>query len=157
MENQDWQIIDREFLMECCCSNEQAVEFFLQFYRVMHGWDDLVDKDNELSMDDIDRPFIELFFGLMPNLFYRQYHHLLQPVVIMCINAWRDSTWLEREHGEKGRRFAYILRTYPADVLIQIALITGGYSHMRAVSKKVREILIHLETYEQYTQELDRA
>lgn len=156
MENKNWQIIDREFLLWVCCNNEQAVEFFLQFFSVMHGWDDLVDMDKELDMEDVDRPFIELFFGILPNPFYRQYQHLLQPVVIMCINAWRDSTWLERQ-DEKARRFAYVLRTYPADVLIQIALITGGYVHMRAVSKKIREILINLETYEQYTQELDRA
>lgn len=156
MEDKKWQIIDRHFLLDCCSGNEQAVDFFLQFFNVMHGWDDLVDQDKELDMEDIDRPFIELFFGILPNQFYRQYQHLLQPVVIMCINAWRDSTWLERQ-DEKARRFAYVLRTYPADVLIQIALITGGYSHMRIVSKKIRELLINVESYESYSEELGRA
>lgn len=154
MENKEFQFIDREFLLECSCGDGAAADFFQIFYDTMHAWDDLVDRDKPAGIDTV---FIEPLFNLSANSFYAKYQHLLQPVVIMSINAWRDSTWLEREHGEKGRRFAYVLRTYPADVLVQIALITGGYSHMRAVSIKIREILINLESFEDYSQELGRA
>lgn len=156
MEDKSWQIIDHDFLLWCCNGDAGAVQCFLHFYKIMHGWDDLVDKDQELTDEQIDTPFIELFMGLMTNVFYKQHYHLLQPVVIMSINAWRDSTWLERQ-SDTGRRFAYVLRTYPADVLITIALITGGYDHMRTVSKKIREILMNLESFEAYTEELNRA
>lgn len=86
------------------------------------------------------------------NAFFHAHAPALLPTLTLAINAWLDANELERSDSQHERMWAFFLRNLGMDVFIQVALLTGGLEHMRAVSLEIRRFFTH-ETYAEWRHE----
>jgi hypothetical protein len=131
----------REFLQYALRGNVPAVEFCELLGQITQVWDDIIDGDNpELTHEDINAAFWNLFIALPNNVFYQQNFHTLSPLLQAAIVDWWDSNELVKG-GVTEKAAAYVLRDTLTTIVIHCARIIGGYAWMREVSMEVRKFL----------------
>jgi hypothetical protein len=123
---------------EVACGNADALKFIFHWNLYCHGIDDIV--DGSLAMRDPEQ-VVGLFAeaNLLYTLpFYRANWERLQSVVMLITNAYADSVMWEDSYDKGQRTMADVLRFAGNEMLFAVALICGGYQHMRRVSAKLR-------------------
>jgi hypothetical protein len=108
-DTEDWRKVRNLKLLEWFGGNQSAVDFIVAISSVSELWDDLVDKDRELTRKDIDLVFWNALVTLPTNEFFNQHRTFLMPLVIQSINAWQDSVELE-SGSTNDRAYALTLR-----------------------------------------------
>ncbi len=104
-------------------------------------FDDLIDKDYVVSPEQICRAFFELLGGLWLNPFFIQNAQTLIPLHIASYNAFMDSNaWEDKDRLR--RLYAHVMKDYINELMGLVAFLTGGYSHMRQCSLKVKEVFL---------------
>lgn len=146
---------DREQLLRWMKGNKEAVEFIDLACDIAHVWDDLVDQDKELEVDDINRIFFNSLVRLPRNPFYRKNFDHLNSVMMNSISNWQIATKLEREGGDYETSIAFVLRSSYVDLITQAAMLCGGGKWACKVGEEARR-LTHEETYEGYLKNLDK-
>ena len=131
------QLVD--FIRHVVRGNETAVDFFMMLHRVLHFWDDLIDKDKPISDLDTNVAMWTALIDLPNNTFYRDNFHSLQPVLANAIANWATATKFEREPTEKRLEIAFISRSDYINVLLQCAYIVGGAPWLFEITPVVRE------------------
>lgn len=130
------------FAVELCRGNQQAIEFCNIFYRYVHAIDDLIDlkEDGRPTMSNEDILAIFADAALLYNcpFFYQNRQHLF-PLIISVTNQYADSVSWERSPVNRRRAIADVLRCCGDEVLFLVAMICGGWRHMRQMSQKIRE------------------
>lgn len=124
---------------EICCGNPDALRFVMHWNLFCHGVDDIVDMPEfRESPEQIVSVFAEanVLFTLP---FYQANFAKLQTTVMLVANAYADSVAWEKSSELHQQRLSDVLRSYGNEMLIAIALICGGYQHMRRMSPKIRE------------------
>ena len=125
-----------------CKENAEAMAFCDCWYKYCHAIDDLVDTIEDgrptMSKEEIISIFLNAAF-LYNMPFFKQYAHLLFPVVITITNMWADTVAWEKSPIYRRRVMADVLRTAGNEMYFMVALITGGEAHMRDMSLKIRE------------------
>ena len=117
-----------------------AISFCSIIWGVSQVWDDLVDKDRELTANDINKTMWDLLVTLPNNPFYRDNFDILNPLVQSAIVDWLDSNDLVNGNTE-SKVVAYVLRDSISTIIIHCARIIGGFDWMREISIEVREAL----------------
>lgn len=141
-----WRELRDANILRWCCGNHAAVQFVLDLNAVVETWDDLIDGDQPVSADAINAAFMRAMVGLPGNPFFQAHASALMPTVAVAINAWLDANVFEKSGDAHERMWAFFLRNLGMEVFIQVALLTGGPEHMRAVSVEMRRFFTH-ETY----------
>lgn len=111
-----------------------AASYLEMFNYVVHVWDDLIDKDNPRSDEEINRAFFILMVEIPRNAFFLKYSNILTSYTQVYINLWLDANKLETM-GEAGLERAFAQRDVTGDLMGQVAYIVGGYQWMREVSE----------------------
>lgn len=119
-----------------CGDNEDAKAYLWSIARIARIVDDHVDGDHET---DITRLVAEAMIALPSNAFFLRNASSLVPLQAVALNAWLDSNAWTREGGEKAQQ-ALVLRDYVNELVQMVALILGGWDHMRNVSLTVRNL-----------------
>ena len=133
MTRNQWLQTRNENLLRWFCGNQSAVELLLTLSTISEAWDDLVDKDKELSEADLEQCFWAALVELPLNKFFNDNKAALMPLIVSSINLWLDSNKLAR--GDKtDRTHAFTLCRIDLQIAQHIALLTGGVEHMREVS-----------------------
>jgi hypothetical protein len=132
-DTEDWREVRNLKLLEWFGGNQSAVDFIVAISSVSELWDDLVDKDKELTRKDIDLVFWNALVTLPTNEFFNQHKTFLMPLVIQSINAWQDSVELE-SGNTNDRAYALTLRILALQLAPMIVLILRGKDAMREVS-----------------------
>lgn len=145
----EWRQERNQRLMGWFCENKDAVVCMVLISSIVEIWDDLIDKDKDLNDNKINMAFMQALIDLPSNSFWKQYQPLLQPVMLVSINAWMDATEAEKSDECWKRRMAFYLRNLSMELVLQIAQITGGWDHLRKVSMDIRTFFAH-EDYEQW-------
>ena len=135
-------ILAHAFTREVCRGNPEAMQCCDLFYKVAHALDDFIDckEDNRPTMSNED--IIALFMttaGLYNCSYWRKHADVLLGVVIALTNTWADSVAWERSPVEHRRNMANVLRTCGDDFFFMVAMIEGGWAHMRKMSPLIRE------------------
>lgn len=125
-----------------------AVNCFGMISQIAETWDDLID-DDVASDDDINQAFAFASFGLLQNSFFQQHQQAIVAMEIVIANAWLDANELVKTEGKDARIQAYVLRNVGLELVPMFAFFKGGYSHMRKVSKEMREFFTH-ETFDEW-------
>jgi hypothetical protein len=126
-----------------CNDNKDAIDCCDLFYRYCHGIDDLLDtmEDGRPTMPKEEILSIFIMAGCLYNCpFFRKHSMTLFPVIIAITNSYADSVAWERDPLAHRRTIADVLRTVGDDFFFMIAMICGGWSHMRKVSGQIREV-----------------
>ena len=125
---------------EIACGNRDAEMFLYHWTLFAHGIDDIIDDYRD------GKPVAaEQFIGVMAQScmaytlpFYQQHSARLQPVVMAVTNMYADSVKWERSGDPKFEAIADGIRSCGNELLSAVALICGGYAHMRRMSPKLR-------------------
>lgn len=146
---------DRDLALEVAKGDAAAAEFMLQMCRVMHLWDDLIDKDKAVSDAQINEAFQLALVDIPRNPFYARNFTALNTLVQTAITNWHVATRMEREGGDYEKSIAFILRSSYMDLFTQVAQIVGGPEWAVEMAHKTR-LLTHKETYAGYLMNLER-
>ena len=133
--------------------NEDAVRFCEDVFFVSQVVDDLVDRDNEVTVKDIEEMTMLMFSSIPRNPFYRAHQDSLQSYLETALMYWIDGNRLETQ-GEDGRRLAFVFRDVIGGVINKCALLVGGYEWWETVSLDIHRRVTHDESYEEYVRNL---
>lgn len=131
-----------EFCAEVCRGDMSAMTFCDLWFNYCHGIDDLID-----TMED-GRPTMKpeailKLFGIAATLyncpFYVRNQAALFMPVLTITNAYADSVAWEKSSVSRRRKIADVLRCCGNEMFFVVALIVGGWQHMRDLSPKIRE------------------
>jgi hypothetical protein len=129
--------------------NRAAADFVEAIVRVLHFWDDLIDRDKPLDDGTINRAMLDALVTLPSNPFYRAHFDRLSAVLMNSITNWHVATKFERTGDEYRERIAYILRSSYVDLITTAALIVGGPEYAIEVGEEIR-VYAHKETWGGY-------
>jgi len=135
----DWNLRSEQLRNKWFMGHQLAIAFIAVFFDAVELWDDLIDKDVEVTDESINRAFAGLMFALPANEWFisNRAHYL--PLILTAINAWHDANEMERSKEKKFRNMAFHLRNFGLEIHIATAFLIGGYDHMRKVSNEIRE------------------
>jgi hypothetical protein len=132
--------------------NVDAFNMYRMFIDLSHVWDDMVDKDKELTEDRINNAFLICLVYLPMNPFYQQIQRDIMPMWISVVSAFQTGNKFERDKDEHGIEIAHNLR-YAAGHILAYAV------HVCVGPEKAKEILpdlwkdIVFERYDDYRKE----
>ncbi len=135
--------------------DKAAADYIELICNIAHVWDDLIDKDKEVTDDEIGKAFFEALVRLPRNSFYRNHFDHLNSILMNAISNWQVATRLERQGGAYETSIAFVLRSSYIDLVTQAALLVGGYKWACVVGEEARR-LTHGETYEGYVENLKK-
>ncbi len=148
-----------EFLNQVLLGNKSAVDFCKILFNVSQVLDDLIDKDKEITDEEIFKSYWLCLIDLPSNPFYIKHAPMLVPLMQAFMVDYRDSVTLERaknynaQNNDHGKNIAFTLRDSIGSVVTHCALMVGGYDHMAAVSAQIR-LFIFDESLEDYKEAL---
>lgn len=132
--------------------NVDALNMYKMFIDLSHVWDDMVDKDKELSEDKVNNAFLVCLVYLPSNPFYQRIQRDIMPMWISVVSAFQTGNKFERDKDEHGIEIAHNLR-YAAGHILAYAV------HVCVGPEKAKEVLPELwkdivfERYEDYRKE----
>jgi hypothetical protein len=118
---------------------QPAVDFFMVLGTIAHFWDDLIDKDRQVSDEEINGVMWNALVTLPNNEFYRQFFDALNPLLVTAIANWQTATAFERGDNPRQHQIAFITRSDYANILIQAAYLVGGREWMLQMTPVIRD------------------
>ena len=106
--------------------NADARQLMWAVWNFEHLYDDLVDRDRSVAVEDASRVLVEFVRNISFNPFWQEHSWLLFPLLVSAANRWCDGeTWADEKE-------AAIIRCGDVDFFLQVAYCIGGWEHMRA-------------------------
>jgi len=133
--------------------NQDALNMYKAFINLAHVWDDLIDKDKEVTNEQVNTAFLTCLVYLPANPFYRSIQDQILPMWITVVSAYETANFFEKNKDEHGVEIAHTLR-YAAGNIIAYAV------HVCVGSEKAKDILpevwkaIVFERYDDYKSEV---
>lgn len=147
-----WRDARNQKLMEWIKDNN-AVMFLLEIFNIGEVWDDLIDRDKEVSGYAINEAFMSALIVLPNNPFYLAYQAQLVGCMTSGIHAWLDANELERGSDNNDKIFSYVLRDWYMELLTLVCQLLHGFDYTRSISIEMRKFFIH-ENFEEYKEKL---
>lgn len=123
---------------EVTLGNSDALRFLFHWNLFCHAIDDLIDGPDRAEPEDVVSAFAEA--NVLYTLpFYQANCIKLQTTVMLITNSYADSIGWEKSEKDGHRKMADVLRFAGNEMVFAVALICGGYQHMRRVSAGIRE------------------
>jgi len=118
--------------------NEQATDLSFKLLEIAHTWDDMIDKDKEITDDQINNAFIMSIFEIQNNPLWFQCglnHHVLNVFL-----RWRDSTIMEQDENSTDDDLVkcFMLRAGIYDIFVIIAYYLHGNQWAGEIGPTVR-------------------
>jgi hypothetical protein len=132
--------------------DQYALEVAYILEELSHTWDDLVDKDKEVSGDEINRAFMHCLVHLPVNPFYRKIQDAVLPMWVTVVSAYEAANHFERVKDPHGIEIAHGLR-YAAGNILAYAI------HVCVGAEKAKEYVpemwkaVFFERFEDYRKE----
>jgi hypothetical protein len=97
--------------------NTDALSMYRMLVDLAHLWDDLVDKDKDVTEFDINNSFLICLVYLPLNPFYQQIQRDVMPMWITVVSSYQTANKFEREKDERGLEAAHMLRYAAGNIL----------------------------------------
>jgi hypothetical protein len=101
--------------------NQDALNMYRAFIFLAHTWDDLVDKDKDVSADHINQAFLTALVYLPANPFYRSIQDAIMPMWLVVVSSYETANNYEKAKDPHGIEIAHGLR-YAAGSIIAYAI-----------------------------------
>lgn len=147
-----WERSTPDVLLDLLCGNAEAVAFVTSVAQASHVYDDLIDRDKEVTADAIHDLVWCLLVRLPTNPFYRAHQEVIRPVLITGILNWKAATDMETDGDLEELRIAHALRYAIADVLLLSMAIVGGQTHAMNNARRAR-LVAQQDTWANYLAE----
>ena len=142
-DSEEWRAERNEHLLKWLRGDHQALAFVLTVSQIAETWDDLIDRDQPITADAVNRAFSLALVELPVNQFYRTHEGMLYPLIATAINAWLDANALELSTERARREAAFHLRNFGHEITLMAIRLVGGWEHLRSVSLEVRLYFAH--------------
>lgn len=119
--------------------NELALEFLGLFHPYVHRIDDFID-----NREQDPQKFLSILIDaniVYSCPFYVQHAIRLSPIVANLTNTFADSLAWEGDKKEWKRQWADVMRFSGNEMVLAVAMICGGYEHMRSISLVLKELV----------------
>lgn len=100
----------KERKLEWFNGNQDALNVYYTFIHLGHIWDDLIDKDVELTEKKINDAFLYALVALPSNPFYQLIQKDIIPMWITVVSAYESANKYEKEKDSHGLEIAHTLR-----------------------------------------------
>ena len=114
--------------------NQDALNMYRAFVNLAHTWDDMIDRDNPVSADDINRAFLTCLVYLPANPFYRAIQEQILPMWLVVVSSYETANAFEKAKDPHGIEIAHSLR-YAAGSIVAYAI------HVCLGAEKAKEVL----------------
>lgn len=150
----EWMAERDQLRIECANGHEDAADFLLAVGDYVELWDDLIDKDTEITDERINAAMSN---GILLNFnpFAQANAHYLRAFIVQMINSYLDSEELQHDDDPKVRNIAFHLRNHPLELYQAVAFCCGGWPHLRQMSPKIRKFFA-FESFEEWEREHGR-
>lgn len=132
--------------------NEDVRAIFNCLAVLLHTWDDLIDKDVELSSKDINQAFMIALVALPSNPLYRAIQAGILPMWESIVIAYETANGFEKDKDPHGLEIGHNLR-YAAGHIVAYALKTAvGYEKSLELMPRIWKEFVP-ERFEDYRKE----
>lgn len=146
---QEWQDQRDANKQRWFLGHAEAIDFIGNIMSAFEFWDDLIDKDVELEDEYISKVMVNLLFVLPQNRWFVANTAYYMPLFMMCFSAFFDSNEMCKSDKKHIRNLAFHIRNLGIELYVATAFLVGGYTHMREVSREIREFFA-FETFEEW-------
>lgn len=115
-------------------NNAPAGRYLVMVARTARMLDDLIDRDQPCSNEQITNVFYSLLIEIHENEFFQKHRVELTLLHTVILNAWLDANDLADEPGV-ARIYAHVMRDFINELLPAVAYLTGGWLRLRKVSR----------------------
>lgn len=130
--------------------NQDAVAFLNLFFDICSIWDDLIDKDKNLSDWDINKAFYSALISLPRNRFYMANFNELNVTVESIIQSWWVANSIEKTSKDDTQlAAANVLKCKFFDIMVKSATIIGGVEHAYKIAPVLASVCYD-ETLDEY-------
>lgn len=147
--SEQWQIENQANKKRWFKGNNLAISFINQLFYCVELWDDLIDKDVEITDERINECFTIMFVGFAANDWFVNNRSHYLPLMIMAINGFRDANKLTKSPEDKLRNVAFHIRNLGIEIHIATAFLIGGLEYMNEVSEEIRRFFA-FESYKEW-------
>ena len=112
----------------------------------------MIDKDKEVTEDQINWVMWELLVGLQLNPFYTANSIILTPIVMSGILNWHAANQIEKIGDLEELRISHSIRYSICDVGMVSMILAGGLEHAKKYARVAR-LLFQCDTWEHYKSE----
>lgn len=145
MNNQDGKI-------EWFGGNQDALNMYRMFVDLAHLWDDLVDKDKDVSQAEINNAFLICLVYLQANPFYLKIQTQVMPMWITVVSAYETANKFEKDKDEHGLEIAHNLRYAAGHIVAYAVYVCVGPEKAREIMPDVWKSVVY-ERYDEYRKE----
>lgn len=131
-------MIDEATALKIANGNTDAARFLQAFVAHCHVLDDVIDRDVPVDDERLIQSEIAMLLQI-GNPFVQKHVNLLLPLIINAYNAWLDANRMEKSADANVARAADVVKGFYHEVCWQVAFICGGWQHMRAITREMRE------------------
>jgi len=110
-----------------------AYDFLWQFWCFAHCYDDLMDQEKPVPPEMGVRAFVKFLTMITFNPFWERNKETLFSFIMMVCTRWLDGDEWERSDDKIKRIVSHVVRCGDIDLYMHVALLTGGWDHLRAV------------------------
>ena len=106
--------------------NEDALNLFRMLVDLLHTWDDLVDKDKDISEKDVNNAFLVCLVYMQANPLYRRIQEQVWPMWLTVVSAYETANTYERNKDEHGIEIAHGLRYAAGHIIAYVVHVCVG-------------------------------
>ena len=129
-----------------------ALNMYKMFIDLSHTWDDLVDKDEEVSEDAINNAFLICLVYLPSNSFYQRIQREIMPMWIAVVSAFQTANQFERNKDEHGLEISHNLRYAAGHILAYAVCVCVGQDKAKEILPDLWKDIV-FERYDEYRKE----
>ena len=143
---------NKEGKLEWFGGNEDALNLFRMLVDLAHTWDDLVDKDKDVSETEVNNSFLICLVYLQANPFYRQIQEQVWPMWLTVVSAYETANTYERNKDEHGIEIAHGLRYAAGHIIAYMVHVCVGQDKAKEFLPEVWKHVI-VERFDEYRKE----
>lgn len=132
--------------------NQDALNMYRAFVDLAHVWDDLVDKDKELSEAKINQAFLTCLVYLPANPFYRSIQEQILPMWLMVVAAYEVANKFEHDKDQHGIEIAHSLRYASGHIVAYAISVCVGPEKAKEILPEVWKAMFY-ERFDDYRKE----
>lgn len=136
--------------------NQDALNMVHMLEHMTHAWDDLIDRDKEVSDARINRAFTTCLVYLPANPFYRSIQDQILPMWLTAISAYETANHFETTKDPHGVELAHMLRYAVGHIVAYAMHICLGEERVRQYLPEMWKALVP-ERFDEYRKEILNA
>ncbi len=143
---------NKEGKLEWFGGDQDAYNLFRMIVNLAHTWDDLIDKDKNLSEDEVNNAFLTCLVYMQANPFYRRIQEQVWPMWLTVVSSYEVANKFERDKDPQGLEIAHGLRYAGGNIVAYMVYVCVGAEKAKEFLPEVWKNIYH-ERFDDYRKE----